>query len=141
MSASWTERPSPMAGNAIRDSHAGSFATSRRGPMTAYECARAQELSACGRGVQFIAKYLGRPMEDVARYLNPPADHVAARPALVPPLNEPMGRRPKSFNTAETAILQRVFDGAKSARGAAREIGCSITAVRTWLALRERTAA
>ena len=78
-----------MAGNAIRDSHAGAFACSRRGGMTAYECSKADELKALGRGVQFIATFLGRPMEDVARYLSPATAVSVVAP---PPAPEPASR-------------------------------------------------
>lgn len=78
-----------MAGNAIRDSHAGTFATSRRGGMTAYERDTAKDLKSKGRSIQFIANFLGRSMADVTQFLAPPEGFAVIAP---PPTPEPISR-------------------------------------------------
>lgn len=123
-----------MGVNAQRDPVGGIFATARRGGLTPVEVRHAHDLREKGRGVQTIANILGRSMEDVHALFSPPEGTTAAPANDDAPVHNKGGQKPKAFTDEQIAILRRVDNGHQSARSACKDLGCSITAVRTWVA-------
>lgn len=108
--------------------------------MSAYECNTASDLKAKGRGIQFIAKYLGRSMEDVARYLAPPTESATVPIGFGVPLltrQNASGQKPRMVTEDEEPIFAQVEAGTLSARGAARLLKCAVTTVRRTLERRQ----
>lgn len=120
---------------AIRDSQSGNFATSRRGGLTPDEIRMAFDLKAKGRSVQFVSSYLGRSSQDISDLFSSAAAAQATAQKIVAAPPEPKtGGQSKQFTAEQIVILQRVDNGLQSGRSAAKEIGCSCFAVRTWVA-------
>jgi len=120
---------------AIRDSQSGNFATSRRGGLTPDEIRMAFELKAKGRSVQHVAAYLGRSSQDVsALFSSAAAAQTVTQKIIAAPPQPKTGGQSKQFTPEQLTILKRVDNGLQSGRSAAKEIGCSCFAVRTWVA-------
>lgn len=85
--------------SAMSEARAGEFAGRRRGGLSPFEINTANALKAKGRGVQFIASYLGRSMEDVSAIF-------ASQPEV---LATPVKPEPRPTNRAGAMTKDEAF--------------------------------
>lgn len=125
-----------MSSAAMNPAMSGLFATSRRGGLTIEDIRTAFELRSKRRSVQNIAAYLGRSTIDIAALFATAQTATECVQALVvepvaPPARS--GGKPLQYTPEQTALMVEVDHGKRSARSAAREIGCHPEAVRRWI--------
>ena len=85
--------------SAMSEARAGEFASRRRGGLSPFEINTAADLKAKGRGVQFIASYLGRSMADVSAIF-------ATQPEV---LAAPVKSEPRPTNRAGAMTKDEAF--------------------------------
>ena len=112
--------------SSMSEGRAGEFAGRRRGGMSQAEINTASQLRAKGRGVQFIANYLGRSMQDVGALFAP---HVAPVAAPEKPEPRPMNRagamtKDEAFKRLWTAgvPIEIIADGLSISRSSVRKM-------------------